>query len=260
MKTPLPMRRSRLPSKQRGFTLIEILVALLISLFLLVGLYTLETGTRKTNSNQTALTQLQDEERLAMSLLNDVIQEAGYYPDATTNANNSVSFPVTATFPNSGANAAQMISGFHSSAAPGDTLAVQFMSNLNDSIITCAGTTNAAGNGTIYSNVFNVNGSSQLQCSVNGAAPVPLVSGVTNFQVLYGVATTSPSTLNDVDTYMNATQVTAATAWLNVTSVRVIITFTNPLCVTPATCQPGQPATVSFARTIDLMSRTGVTT
>jgi type IV pilus assembly protein PilW len=258
MKTPITLQRSRLPSKQRGYTLIEILVALLISLFLLFGLFTLESGTRQTNANQTALTQLQDEERLAMSLLNDVVQEAGYFPNATANANNFISFPVTATFANSGANAAQMISGTDGAT---DTLAVQFMSNLNDSIITCAGTTNTAGNGTIYSNVFSVSVSNQLQCSLNGAAPVPLVSGVTNFQVLYGLATASPSTSNDVDTYMTATQVSATPAnWLNVTSVRVIITFINPLCAPPTPCQPGQPTTVNFGRTIDLMARTGVRT
>jgi len=74
-----PIRQRR----QRGYTLIEMLVALLIGLFLLGGLFTLEYGTRRTSSNQTALAQLQDNQRFAMSLLNDVIQAAGYFPNPT---------------------------------------------------------------------------------------------------------------------------------------------------------------------------------
>src|SRR5258708_10660938 len=68
---------------QRGYTLIEIMIALLVALFLLAGLGTLVAGTRRTGSNQMSLAQLQDEQRLAMSMLNDVIQNTGYFDSNT---------------------------------------------------------------------------------------------------------------------------------------------------------------------------------
>ncbi len=38
-------------------------------------------GTRRTNATQGALSQLQDNERIAMTLINNVVQKAGYFPD-----------------------------------------------------------------------------------------------------------------------------------------------------------------------------------
>ena len=43
--------------------------------------------------------------------------------------------------------------------------------------------------------------------------------------------------------------------WSNVSSVRVILTFTNPLAA-----QPGQPAQIQFERVIEVMGRAGVHT
>jgi hypothetical protein len=42
--------------------------------------------------------------------------------------------------------------------------------------------------------------------------------------------------------------------WLNVTAVKVTLTFTNPL-----KADPGQQPTVQFTRVISLMNRIGVT-
>ena len=54
--------------RQRGFTLVEVLVALLIGLFLLAGLFVILQNTRRTSTSQTGLSQLQDEQRMAMSM------------------------------------------------------------------------------------------------------------------------------------------------------------------------------------------------
>ena len=52
--------------RQSGFTLVELLVALLIGLFLLGGLMTLVQDNRRTFAGQNQLSQLQDSERMAI--------------------------------------------------------------------------------------------------------------------------------------------------------------------------------------------------
>jgi hypothetical protein len=57
-----------------------------------------------------------------------------------------------------------------------------------------------------------------------------------------------------VDTYMTAAQVTAATAWNNVISAKITLTFTNPLYV--STNVQGQPPTILVQRYITIMRQT----
>ncbi len=73
-------------SEQDGFTLIELMIALLIGLFLAGGLLVLVQDNRRVFGNQNQLAQLQDSERLALSMMTDVIQMAGYFPDPTSNS------------------------------------------------------------------------------------------------------------------------------------------------------------------------------
>jgi hypothetical protein len=97
-----------------------------------------------------------------------------------------------------------------------------------------------------------------LYCSIDGTntTGIPLVAGVENMQIYYGVSTTAAT--NNVDTYMTATQVQGSTlGWAAVTSVRVTLTFLNPLWG-----QAGYSATanqyVYFTRVIPIQGRTGV--
>ncbi len=70
--------------REHGYTMVELMIAILIGLFLLAGLLTLVMGTRKTSTTQSQLAQLQDNERVSMTLMTNVIQQAGYFPDPTT--------------------------------------------------------------------------------------------------------------------------------------------------------------------------------
>ena len=83
-----------------------------------------------------------------------------------------------------------------------------------------------------------------------------------NLQVLYGVKRTPALSDYNVDTYLTADQMNTAGVngndWNNVSSVRVILTFTNPL-YNPAS-PAGQPATIAFERVIQVMARAGVHT
>jgi hypothetical protein len=96
----------------------------------------------------------------------------------------------------------------------------------------------------------------QLGCSlsVNGVAGAwtALVPGLVNLQVYYGVKRTLPLTQDyNVDTYVTAVNA-FGTDFMNVSAVRVILTFTNPLAN-----QAGQPATLQFERVVEVMARAG---
>jgi type IV pilus assembly protein PilW len=258
----------------RGFTLVELLVAMAIAIFLLGGLGMLVQNIRKENVNQQALAQLQDEQRFAMTVLTDVIQAGGYYPNATGQTVGSA-LPATAA-PVAGPGqvalaAGQAFDGFHSAGgypATPDNLTVRYMTVGNDGVIMCDGSENtSAGTDLVETNVFTVvppagNVPGQLLCSLNGAAAVPLVNGVQSLEVFYGVNRNTPTINYNVDTYLTADQMNAGIAaggdWMNITSVRIVLTFTNPLCPTVATCQPGQLSTITFERVVPVMGRSGV--
>jgi type IV pilus assembly protein PilW len=239
--------------RQRGYTLVEIMIALVIALFLLGGLGTLVAGTRRTGTNQMSLAQLQDEQRLAMSILTDVIQSAGTF-DTNTYYTPQDAWPAT-TVAATGATMAQgqIITGIHSTTLPGDTVVVRYATNGSDGIINCVGASSTPGVSATYINYFFIDSAtSQLRCSPSGSATgTALVNNVANMQIWYGVVTVG-GTMNSVDTYMTASQVTANSAWLNVTSARVTLAFNNPLYT-----QPGQPQYVFFTRVIALQPRQG---
>lgn len=242
---------------QRGFTLVELMISLLIGLFLLGGLITIVQTNRTVYGDQTQMAQLQDSERMALTLIADVVQSAGYFPDPTSN---TAANTLTAVAPFA---AGQTISGTYSAALPGDTLAVRYMTANGDGILNCSGGSNVTPGNKVYVNVFRVvNG--QLVCTVAGVQ-YNLVSGVTNrssnlgvtnLRVLYGVKTNLAAPGNNVDTYFNAGQM-SATNWSNVISVIVSLTFTNPLY---NAALPGQqPANITVQRVIALMNETGPT-
>ncbi len=240
---------------QGGFTLVELMVTVGIALFLLFGLFSIVQNVRVTYANQQLVAQLEDAQRLATIMMTDVTQEAGYFPNPVTYT--AADLPAAGAF-----TAGQAISGTHANgtAAPGDTLSVRYMTANGDGMLNCNGTSNTSGGTLVYTNAFSIVGG-QLMCSVNGAAALPLVSGVTNLQVLYGVKRNFAIAGNDVDTYLNASQMAAAD-WGNITSVTITLTFVNPLSATTGiTTTEGvnQPPTLSFTRVIDVMNRTGET-
>ena len=248
---------------QRGFTLVELMVSITIAVFLIAGLVTLVGAMKRTSTTQSALSRLQDNERLAMSLITDVIQSAGYFPNPVVNTS-LTSLPAAGVF----TQAAQSVfgTGAGTAAATGDTITVRYLTAGtatpgSDGLINCGGSTN--GTAATFVNEFNVavvNNISYLQCklTVNGGPlqTINLVSGVTNLQVYYGVQTNPSAGTFSVDAYLDAPAVTAGSYWPNVISVKVILYFQNPLFG-----QPGQTSqTISFMSVIGVMNKSGVTT
>jgi type IV pilus assembly protein PilW len=244
---------------QRGFTLLEIMIAMAIGLFLTGALLTIVQTNKAVFANQNLLEQMQDSQRMSMTLMANVIQQAGYFPDPTANTL-SGTLVAAGAFANS-----QGITGGYVAAAPGDTISVRYMTAPKDGILNCSGTsnTNAVGGlNILYVNQFNVVAgvpSGQLVCNVTiGATTTPytLVNGVTNLSVLYGVKTNLAAAGNNVDTYLNASQMTVVN-WQNVISVLISLTFTNPLYTQAGR---GQAQFITVQRLVDVMNQTGPNT
>jgi type IV pilus assembly protein PilW len=243
------LSRRDLPTRESGYSLIELMIAILIALFLIGGIIVVEQGVHRAYGDQSGISKLQDEERFAMSILTDVVSSAGYFPDPTTTS-------VVTALPSTGSPlslaAGQTLFG---TAGPPDSIYVRFMTASGDGIDLCDGTTNTSGGNISYtSNIYVLN--NQLYCNVqpgsgswNGA--IQLVNDVTNMQVWYGI--NSSGTDNNVDTYIPAASMTAAN-WPAVTSVMIELTFKNPLYGSPGETAVADQ-TVTFRRVINVMGR-----
>jgi type IV pilus assembly protein PilW len=246
----------------RGYTLVELMIAIAIGLFLVGGLLTLVQSMKRASLNQSGLSQLQDNERMSMQLITDVIKSTGYYTNPLVNTAAS-SFPIVA-YPNANYTyAGQALVGTGSYLLGGNTITTRYLTTGTDNIINCTGNTSSVGAAT-FVNTFSIDASGNLVCTliVNGAAspPVALIGGLSNLQIYYGVITNSAAATNSIDTYMDAASVTAAGYWANVKSVMVTLWFVNPLYGQPGQTNANQPQTIPFTRIIAVMDKTGVTT
>ncbi len=144
---------------------------------------------------------------------------------------------------------------------------MRYRTALNDGVILCDGSSNtSAAPDKAFTNVFTVVPAAginpgRLWCSVNNAgsvaAPgVALAEGIQNMVIYYGVKRNVPLSVDyNVDTYLTA-NLMSANDWMNVSSIKIQLTFANPLFKQTAT----QPATIVFERIIPIMGRAGIHT
>lgn len=256
MKTPTRrLPAVRLGRRESGLTLIEMCITITIALFLLGGLATILQNVRRTYANQTQLSQLQDSERMAMTLITDVVQSAGYFPNPAINTVSAALPQVGTTFV-----ATQSITGVQAAVAPEDSISIRYMTADKDGILNCLGTSNTTGAPVTYTNTFSLTsldatGTRSLQCALSDGVNTttqPLVSGLLNMKVFYGVKRNTATTDSNVDSYVRANDMLAAD-WLNISAIRIIFTFQNPLAA------PTSPKTITFERVVAVMNRAGVT-
>ena len=211
---------------QAGFSLVELMVAIAVALFLIGGVVSMLASTRNTFKNQSRLAQLQDDQRLAMTLIANVVQSAGYFPDPLTMTASSeflkrdVPFAgQTLTFAADG----QVITGATNSATLGDTLVVRFETSGTsaDNVIDCTG--NVRTKQEVIINTLTLDANNNLLCGVDDKPPVQLVTGVTRMRVWYGLKTDFTVDDNQVDMYVPTADMAAAD-WPNVMSLRLTLT------------------------------------
>ena len=256
--------------RQRGFSLVELMISLTIGLFMLAGMATIFSSTQISYTAQNNLTQLQDNEILAMNILGNVLQSTGYFPayntsnqlqsqiaalpalaagsalPATIALQTPISFSTTPTLTLNFSAAQSLYGGSLYSSGP-DAIAIRSMGAMD-----CTGNTTA---NTVIVSIFTVNQSNNyLLCSTYNQSTSTqsnwqvLVTGVNSMSLLYGL---DPNATGSATEYVTAANVAN---WSNVISVRVSINFVNPLY--NASAPLGQAATVTFSRVIGIMGMT----
>jgi type IV pilus assembly protein PilW len=227
-----------------GVSLVSLMIALAIGMFLLAGIVVIWYQTRQTFGAQAGLSGAQESERMAISVITNAVQTAGYFPiylnyptaSASIPSTRPAAFPVNATAAPPYPLAGEFISGSTASANH-DVLSVRYMADGNT--LDCLGQTDPVGAVVVES--FSLDATGDLQCNVsvaNGAAQsATVITGVAGLDVLYGVDNAGDGSVHQ---YMDASQVTSNNLWGAVHSVQVSLQMQNPLAG-----QPGQNDTLA---------------
>lgn len=214
-----------------GFSLVELMVALALSLFLIAGVVVMYFSTSETYHIQQQTAQIQERERLAATFVGSVVQSAGYFgAPVTYGADPAMAFPADSTFVTAG-QAIYGTSATYSGVMNGqpinghnDTLTVRLLAAQNDAVLNCLGFPYSGTTAQLYVNQFSLDTTNhRLRCTLSGPGLAtqtqPLLDGVTSFQILYGIANGGGVSANE---YVDANSVPD---WLWVRSVRMMIEF-----------------------------------
>lgn len=252
-------RGRRAGCREKGLGLVEVMISLVLSLLLAIALFTVLHATLTGAVSQRGLSALQDGERQAATIMQDVAQAGGYFvitraPSVPASSLTAVgAFPATPPFGVAG----QYVAGT-TNAAGQPVLSVRFESALSTNpneppTINCLGGSALTSTPTIYTNSFFVDpATDSLDCSVNGGPAYPLVGGggpggiqVKSMAVLYGVDTTGDGSVTE---YLPATSVPD---WTKVLSAQITLTFANPLY--DGSGANGQPPTVTSTSVVNFL-------
>lgn len=213
----------KLHNRESGFSLIELMIAMFLGLFILAGISQVNISSKKTYQVTTFSAGLQEDLRAATNDLHKMIRITGY--KSSPAQSNNLSFVADATFPGTG----QVITGKDGLAVQdSDSLTLRFQGSgdgagvPDNDIVDCLG--NALDANDIAVITFDID-QNNLRCTsqnetLANTQTIKLVENVDNMQVLYGIDTDNDNYANH---YINATNVTAGALWQNVVSVRVAL-------------------------------------
>jgi type IV pilus assembly protein PilW len=258
------------PRAQAGFTIVEMMVAMAISLVVMLGFAATFVNMKQTFNSQNGLTLLQDNERLASLILNSSLDEAGYFPTGanpaatpkvpptTVDRTGIIATPLTTGYGgNMGATLYIFGSPPNSTTTPPtpETISTAYLSAPGDGLSTCQGGTNTGASNVSIRNIFYVDSNTNtFGCVVlaNGSTSTapgslfqPLISSVQSMSVLYGVDTNGDK---NIDSYLAAKDM--APYWSNVKNVQITLNFINP----NAKLGGAAAATIAWTQTVNLMN------
>lgn len=195
-KFRMPLRR------QAGFTIVELMIAGLLGILLTAGVIQLFVGSNRNYTLQDELANVQEDGRFALIFLQNEIQRGGWIDDFNREVPPAIDLN-------------------NSSDGVSDRITVSYA--MPPGSADCNG--NAVADGLIVNQLY-VGGASgqELLCLGNGGgAAQPLIDGVRNFQVLYGVETNGTCPDGAVNQYMTRDQIVLAGGNLVIVSARVAL-------------------------------------
>lgn len=204
---------------QRGFTLVEIMVAMTIGLLMMAGIFQISQANKQSSRLQRNMGFVQENIRMAMELLGRDIRMAGHYTDNNPAARilSPIEPFLDVADPTEDTDAAITADG---GGANNDQITLTYESNLD----CLARATPAAPveNGNRFAiNHYFIN-SERLMCRGNavGSTAQPLIEGVESMQILYGENTDGDP--RSANRYVRPEQIDNMS---NVVSVRIALLF-----------------------------------
>ena len=227
---------------QAGLSIIELLIALGIGVFLLAGIIQVTIGSRQSFDVVQAQSSMQEAGRFGVTFIASGVRQAGYVnagaidfadPDefASTLVNvNADLESMTLRWPaQNGFEAGAIVNGTDNATTTGladakantDSLTIRLQGDPDGVMRDCQGAAMSVSDADVIRMTYYVDTNNNLNCAIDGANPVELVSGVENMQIMYGVAV-NPSSSIRAGRYVPARELTA-TDWPNVVAVRVAL-------------------------------------
>jgi len=231
----LNIQCNRLVKKQSGLSLIELLIAMVIGLFLLVGITTSYLSSKKSSIVRDQISILEDNGRAALEILTNTLQHTGYRSTDLDLLEN----PFMATQPTSsscgtGGDTSVLDESIFPAGnlndADGDIISVFYLGD-EEVFTDCAGTelpltcrvgANVDSNAHRIFSAFFVDNDDNLQCAGSQNTELQTIAeGVENIQILYGL-NTDDDEFKSVERYVNASEI-ANDDWGQVVSIQIAI-------------------------------------
>jgi Tfp pilus assembly protein PilW len=217
---------------QSGLSLIELLIAMLIGLFLLAGITTSYISSKKSSIQRDQFSLLEDNGRIALEVMSKTIGHTGYASNTAAPLQNKFVTGYITSRTCAGGGESVLNTGIFPSDPTanddinGDRVGVVYLGD-NDVFTDCSGGALPANcqispnlpteTSRIFSAFFVNNTDRTLRCAGSrDSAQQIIAEGVENLQLLYGVDVNGDKA---VDRYVNATNINGL--WNNVVSVQI---------------------------------------
>ncbi len=224
--------------KQYGFSLVEVMVALIVGMILTAGLIQAFQSHRLSHQANEGFSILQENSRFALDMVGRYMRLAGYRDASSNSIEDDFSLIIGGTLMAPapavpGVLAGQVIQGVNGSSGAPDSVTFRYLGSILGASDNCLGTALTVGEVTNIN--FYISGSnlvcrSEVRDAATGAeltavAEQVLAEGVDDMQVLYGLDDDANGAANR---YANAA---AITDWSEVVSVRLALLFNTTIAV-----------------------------
>ena len=224
------------PARQLGLTVVELLVALVLSLLLLTGIIQVFLASKQTYATNEAMSVLQENGRFALEFIARSVHMAGYYDrfeDVPVDLPSAIEggCGVNCSRNEPGNESDQLVVAFQPVPDPGTGKRYDCGGHVVPDTYKPDPGSNPVPDDPVVFNVFYVEGGS-LKCfsyikeSSKQSSRVELVSGIDRLQVLYGIGTQE-----NINRYVSADRVAD---WKQVLAVRVAVLANSLSPVNPA--------------------------